>query len=129
MRHGIWPINPFAAPEIVRLAESLPAEWRSGKHLLRERLVRTGFSRDVSHPESHETFQEVLDMAMSRHGSSLLRRLLDQGSLLVEGGYLNAEKLYRSANEFGDTGDRTFDVYRPLILEMGLRSLQGRTLV
>lgn len=26
MRHGIWPVNPFAAPEVVRLAESLPAE-------------------------------------------------------------------------------------------------------
>lgn len=129
MRHGIWPINPFAAPEVVRLAESLPAEWRSGKHLLRSRLARAGFSSDVSHPEKHETFQEVLDLAMRDHGSSLLQQLLDEGSLLVEDGYLDAGELYRSAKEFEATGNRTFDVYRPLILEVGLRSLQGRTWV
>ena len=129
MRHGIWPINPFAAPEVVRLAESLPAEWRSGKHLLRSRLARAGFSSDVSHPEKHETFQDVLDLAMRRHGSSLLQQLLDEGSLLAEDGYLDAGELYRSAKEFEATGNRTFDLYRPLILEVGLRSLQGRTWV
>lgn len=66
---------------------------------------------------------------MRRHGSRLPRGLLDEGALLVEDGYLNAEELYRSAAEFEATGDRTFDVYRPLILEVGLRSLRGRTRV
>ena len=129
MRHGIWPITPFAAPEVVRLAESLPAEWRLGKRLLRDRLGRAGFSSDVSHPALKETFQEVLDLSMRRHGSPLLQELLDEGALLVEEGYLDAGELYQSAKEFEATGDRTFDVYRPLILEVGLRSLQGRTRV
>ncbi|WP_017616401.1 asparagine synthetase B family protein [Nocardiopsis salina] len=129
MRHGIWPITPFAAPEVVRLAESLPAEWRSDKRLLRDRLARAGFSRDVSHPELKETFQEVLDLSMRRHGSRLLRDLLDEGALLVEEGYLDGEELHRSAAEFEATGGRTFDVYRPLILEVGVRSLRGRTRV
>jgi asparagine synthase (glutamine-hydrolysing) len=126
MRHGIWPINPFAAPEIVRLAESLPAGWRHRKRLLRDRLVRLGFSQEVSHPERPENFQHILDTAMRRHGVDHLLEVLDRGSLLVDDGYLDADELARAATEFKAAGARMFDVYRPLILETGLASLQAR---
>lgn len=126
MRHGIWPINPFAAPEVVRLAESLPAEWRHRKRLLCDRVARCGFSQDVSHPDLPENFQHILDAAMRRHGVDLLLEVLDRGSLLVEDGYLDADELVHAATEFKATGARTFDVYRPLILETGLASLQAR---
>ncbi|KOX13869.1 hypothetical protein [Nocardiopsis sp. NRRL B-16309] len=126
MRHGIWPINPFAAPEVVRLAESLPAEWRHRKRLLRDRLTRCGFSREVSHPVMPENFQDILDTAMRRHGTDHLLDTLDRGSLLVDDGYLDADELAHAATEFKTSGERTFDVYRPLILETGLASLQAR---
>lgn len=126
MRHGIWPINPFAAPEIVRLAESLPAQWRYRKRLLRERLARCGFSQDVSYPQLPENFQDILDTAMRRHGADHLLEVLDRGALLVDDGYLDKGELTRAASEFKATGARTFDVYRPLILETGLASLQAR---
>lgn len=124
MRHGIWPINPFAAPEIVRLAESLPAQWRHRKRLLRDRLTRLGLSPEVSHPALPENFQHVLDMAMRRHGVDLLLEVLARGSLLVDDGYLDEDELTHAADEFKSTGARTFDVYRPLVLETGLASLQ-----
>lgn len=126
MRHGIWPINPLAAPEVVRLAESLPAEWRHRKRLLRDRLTHLGFSQEVSNPKSAENFQQILDAAMRRHGVDHLIETLDHGSLLVEDGYLDEIELRRSAKEFKATGARVFDVYRPLILETGLASLQAR---
>lgn len=53
-------------------------------------------------------------------------RVLDGGALLVEDGYLDEAELRSSAQEFMATGERTFDVYRPLILETGLASLQAR---
>lgn len=126
MRHGIWPINPFAAPEVVRLAESLPCEWRHRERLLRDRLTRCGFSQDVSHPKSPENFQGILDTAMRRHGADLLLEVLDRGSLLVEDGCFGADELTCAATAFKATGSRMFDVYRPLILETGLASLQAR---
>jgi hypothetical protein len=125
MRHGIWPVNPLVAPEIVRLAESLPASWRAGKHLLRERLSRAGFSRDVTHPHMPENFQATLDSAMRRHGAALLENVVDQGALLVQEGYLDEAELRRAADTFIRTGDRLYDVYRPLILETGLISIRG----
>ncbi|WP_155989185.1 hypothetical protein [Nocardiopsis sp. CNT312] len=125
MRHGIWPINPFAAPEIVRLAESLPSAWRVGKRLLRERLGRAGFSQDVTHPRSPENFQHILDTAMIRHGVGHLTDILDRGALLVGDGYLDEFELRRSARGFQAAGKRTFDVYRPLMLESALVSLQA----
>ncbi|GAA3721114.1 asparagine synthase (glutamine-hydrolyzing) [Spinactinospora alkalitolerans] len=127
MERGLWPINPLAAPEIVRLAESLPAEWRTRKRLLRDRLHRCGFSDDVVHPRLPENFQHILDTAMRRHGIPMLEMLLDGGAWLVQDGYLDEAELSRAARVFARTGDRTFDVYRPLMLETGLRRLNGRS--
>ncbi|RCV48063.1 hypothetical protein [Marinitenerispora sediminis] len=123
MKRGLWPINPLAAPSIVRLAESLAAPWRAKKHLLRERLRHRGFSTDVVHPELPENFQHILDLAMRRHGAALLEHLVDEGARLVADGYLDETELRRAARTFAVTGRRTFDVYRPLMLEMALRSL------
>lgn len=62
---------------------------------------------------------------MRRHGVDHLLEALGRGSLLVDDGYLDEAELRRSANEFKATGARTFDVYRALILETGLVSLQA----
>ncbi|WP_301173695.1 hypothetical protein [Actinomadura geliboluensis] len=126
MRRGLWPINPLAAPQIVRLAESLPAYWRTKKRLFRDRLTRLGFPREVVHPPLPENFQHILDLAMRRHGVTLLESLLDNGSRLVADGYLDEAELRRACRCFAATGQRTYEVYRPLILEAGLRSLSRR---
>lgn len=126
MRRGLWPINPLAAPQIVRLAESLPASWRTKKRLFRDRLTRLGFSQEVVHPPLPENFQHILDLAMRRHGVTLLESLLDDGSRLVADGYLDEAELRRACRCFAATGQRTYEVYRPLILEAGLRSLSLR---
>ncbi|WP_067466124.1 hypothetical protein [Actinomadura macra] len=123
MRRGLWPINPLAAPQFVRLTESLPAPWRAGKRLLRDRLTRRGFSREVTHPPLQENFQHILDLAMRRHGVALLESLLDDRSWLVAEGYLDEGELRRACRCFAATGQRTYEIYRPLILEAGLRSL------
>ncbi|WP_304452538.1 hypothetical protein [Nocardiopsis sp. YSL2] len=73
-----------------------------------------------------ENFQDILDTAMRRHGTDHLLDTLDRGSLLVDDGYLDADELAHAATEFKTSGERTFDVYRPLILETGLASLQAR---
>ncbi len=128
MRRGLWPINPLAAPQIVRLAESLPAYWRTKKRLFRDRLTRLGFPREVVRPPLPENFQHILDLSMRRHGVTLLESLLDEGARLVEDGYLDEAELRRACKCFAATGQRTYEVYRPLILEAGLRSLSRRPL-
>ncbi|MFW5415254.1 hypothetical protein J0910_01095 [Nocardiopsis sp. CNT-189] len=128
MRRGLWPINPMAAPGFVRLAESLPAAWRADKRLLRSRLRAAGFSRDAAHPQLAENFQHILNTAMDRHGVCKLTDLLDEGSVLVQEGFLGEAELRRAARRFAGTGDhRLYEVYRPLMLETALRSLRRRS--
>ncbi|MEU8308918.1 hypothetical protein AB0C84_35690 [Actinomadura sp. NPDC048955] len=79
--------------------------------------------QEVVHPPLPENFQHILDLAMRRHGVTLLESLLDDGSRLVADGYLDEAELRRACMCFAATGQRTFEVYRPLILEVGLRSL------
>ncbi|MFI0446621.1 hypothetical protein [Actinomadura sp. 6N118] len=60
---------------------------------------------------------------MRRHGAVLLEALLDNGARLVTDGFLDEVELRRAARCFAATGQRIYEVYRPLMLEAGLRSL------
>jgi hypothetical protein len=60
---------------------------------------------------------------MRHHGTALLERLLDDGSHLVAAGLLDEAEVRSACRAFTATGDRIYEVYRPLMLEAGLRSL------
>jgi len=49
-----------------------------------------------------------------------------RGSLLADDGYRDADEPAHAATECTPSGQRTFDVNRPLILETGPASLQAR---
>jgi asparagine synthase (glutamine-hydrolysing) len=51
LTQGLWPIAPLAQPNLLRLGESLPVEWRAGKTLFARRLARAGFSPALTHPD------------------------------------------------------------------------------
>lgn len=125
MKRGLWPINPLAAPTVVRLAESLPTPWRAGKHLLRQRLADTGFSADVVRPSLQENFHHILRTAMKRHGAHMLEDILDDGALLVSRGYLDERELRTALRVFTSTGKRLYEVSRPLMLELALRGFSN----
>lgn len=61
---------------------------------------------------------------MRRHGVGILEGILDRGSLMVEDRYLDEVELRRAATRFPVSGERVYDVYRPVILESGLASLK-----
>ena len=123
MRHGLWPFSPLADPEALRLGESLPAAWRLRKRLLRERLGRLGLSDDVLHPTLNEQFGPAIEAAMRRDGIPLLRRYLRSGAILTEYGYLDRGRLLSACNRAEATGGAE-SLYRPLMLEAALRSMQ-----
>lgn len=123
MRHGLWPVSPLAAPEVLRLCESLPIEWRLRKRLLRERLARLGLSDDVLYPALNEQFGPTIEAAMRSDGIPLLRRYLQEGALLTEYGYLDRGRLLAACDRAEATGGAE-SLYRPLMLEIALRSMQ-----
>ncbi|WP_030561538.1 asparagine synthase-related protein [Streptomyces aureocirculatus] len=122
MRHGLWPISPLAAPPVLRFVQSLPHKWRRDKFLLRELLRQAGYPQDVVRPPVPENFREICDSAMHRHGVPLLERLLPD-LLLAEAGLIAPESLAEACAAVAATGLDGRELYRPLALEVSLRSL------
>ncbi|MFC9688547.1 asparagine synthase-related protein [Kribbella sp. NPDC056951] len=124
LRHGLWPVAPLADPELLRFAESLPLQWRVGKHLLRLRLTRAGFGSEVTRPAVAESFSDTMELALRRHGLAMAREML-QGSILVDAGYVDECGLagvVRCAERGGAVPDLLYDT---LAVERGLRSMVG----
>ncbi|TDD40309.1 asparagine synthase-related protein [Saccharopolyspora elongata] len=122
---GLWPLSPLAAPALVRFAEQLPVRWRRSKRFLRQRLARAGLPRSVTHPDRTETFLGVMHLGLRHHGIPLARRLLRDGMLLVDNGFVNPPALAAALDE-AEASDRVPGVLcDTLITEMSLRSLLG----
>ncbi|MFG2820173.1 asparagine synthase-related protein [Kitasatospora sp. NPDC048365] len=89
LRRGIWPMHPLTDPTLVRLCEWLPKEWRGRKRLMREIISRTGMSSLVARPPLPENFEGVIVPAMRRYGAPRIRRILADGSPLIDAGLLD----------------------------------------
>ncbi|MFJ1552729.1 hypothetical protein [Streptomyces mirabilis] len=93
LRAGLWPLYPLADPAMWRFGQWLPFSWRRNKHLARVRLQRLGFDLEVTHPPLRENFHDVLHQALSRFGPITILRMLDTGSPLIEGQFVDADEL------------------------------------
>ncbi len=104
LRAGIWPLHPFATPAMVQLGEWLPLCWRDFKQLQRRRLARLGLGDDVVHPRHRESFAEIVQNALTRHGVRLLADMLAHGSPLFDDKLIDPDALTqaRARLEAGD---------------------------
>lgn len=93
LRHGLWPMHPFADPSMVELGEQLPFAWRELKQLQRRRLASLGMSEDVVHPAERESFAEVIEAALIGHAPKLFARMLSEGSPLFDEGLVDPDGL------------------------------------
>ncbi|MEV2277889.1 asparagine synthase-related protein [Nocardiopsis sp. NPDC049922] len=96
LRHGLWPVHPFADSGMVALGEQLPYAWREFKQLQRCRLAALGMSEDVVHPVERESFAEVIEASLTTHAPKLFARMLAEGSVLFEEGLVDPDGLRRS---------------------------------
>jgi asparagine synthase (glutamine-hydrolysing) len=103
LKRGMWPVHPLTEPALVRLCEWMPVSWRENKRLLRERIGRHGLASEIAHPPIPENFGNIMTIAMRRHGAVRLRRLLDEGSPLLDSRLLDPQALRAVADRL-DTG-------------------------
>jgi asparagine synthase (glutamine-hydrolysing) len=122
LTQGLWPIAPLAQPNVLRLGESLPVEWRAGTTLFARRLARAGFGPALTHPDQPATFTHAMTLAMRTHAPRLLRRMRER-SILADLGYLDPTRL-------PTLDDRTHSravvpplLYDTLAIEAGLRAM------
>ncbi|WDZ93319.1 asparagine synthase-related protein [Nocardiopsis sp. HUAS JQ3] len=97
LREGLWPVHPFADPDMVELGEQLPFAWRELKQLQRRRLQALGMSDDVVHQVERESFAEVIQHALISHAPPLFARMLADGSPLFDDGLVDPDGLRAAA--------------------------------
>jgi asparagine synthase (glutamine-hydrolysing) len=127
LRKGVWSIAPLRAPEVVAFCRRLPREWREGRRVQREFLLRAGCSRDLAYPKSTETFEPVMQRSLRVTAAAFLDSLFRE-SRLAEQGFVHADKLVAAYQEYvGSGGADMGDVFaRTAILELTIRSIEAR---
>ena len=93
LRAGLWPVHPFAHRALVELGDQLPFYWRELKQLQRRHLATFGLSHDACNPTERESFAELVQESLTVNGLPLLRRILDEGSPLIEARLLDPDGL------------------------------------
>ncbi|HZN18673.1 MAG TPA: asparagine synthase-related protein [Micromonosporaceae bacterium] len=122
LRRGVWPVNPLAAPELVRFCEWLPVGWRSDRCLLRSRLARAGLAPQWSRPALPENFAHVMACGLTQYALPLLPDLM-AGSRLAALGVINPVAVLDAAARYRAGRGTGSGLYEIVNLELALRGL------
>lgn len=124
LRAGIWPVHPYADPELIAFGECLPVEWRRYKRLHRERLNHLGCVGEVLRPPLTENFAEVMRESIRRHGLGHLTTMLTEGSPLIEQGFIDADGLATTRDRLaaGRFEDRDTELYAAIAVDLAVRA-------
>jgi hypothetical protein len=92
LRRGIWPVYPYAVPELVAFCRSLPKEWRADRRLQRSYLERRGFGEAVVRPQPPESFLPLRDRIFAGRPARHIRSMF-AAPLLAEHGLVDPGRL------------------------------------
>ncbi len=125
LRAGVWPLYPYATPELVDFCRSLPVQWRQGRRLQRDYLASQGLPKEVWRPAQPETFLPLLHQGMRQDARARIERMfadsaLSRAGLVDPGRLMDAYRRY-CADEPGHEMDALLPA---LVLEMTLRALR-----
>lgn len=126
LRVGIWPVHPLADPDLVTFGEWLPADWRFRKRLHRARLAAAGCTPAWLDPPLPENFTPVMRQALHAHGFAHLRRILADGSPLIERGFVDPDGLRAAHDRIVATGfaPRDTELHTVIVMDLALRSFR-----
>lgn len=124
LRAGMWPAHPLADPQLIRFGEWLPKDWRWLKRLFRARLERRGCHGELIHPPLSENFAPVMREGLRRYGVAHVDVMLNDGSPLIDGGYLRPDGLAAARGRIaaGEYVDRDAELCAALALDQTLRA-------
>lgn len=124
LRAGVWPLYPYATPELVAFCRSLPPEWRRGRRLQREYLAMHGLTEEVYRPELPESFLPLLDRAMRQDARGEIEALF-KDSRLAEAGLVDTPRLLAAYGRYcsGEDLSESDFLLEAVVLELTLRTL------
>ncbi|MGV9337457.1 asparagine synthase-related protein [Streptomyces sp. NPDC003688] len=125
-RRGLWTVAPFTDADMVRFGRRLPAGWKTDKRLLHRRLAARGLPEEVVNPPLRENFGHLMNAAVHRHATGLLRGW-GRELHLIEQGYLDAavlaETVERAAVSPEEAAPYRTGLYLITAVELALRAL------
>ncbi|MFG3117463.1 asparagine synthase-related protein [Streptomyces sp. NPDC048197] len=125
-RRGLWTVAPFTDHELVRFGQRLPLEWKRDKRLLTERFAARGLPDEVVHPVLRENFGHLMETAVHKYATGLLRGW-GKDLHLVEQGYLHAalfaETVERAALSPTEAAPYRMGLFLVTAIELALRTL------
>jgi asparagine synthase (glutamine-hydrolysing) len=127
LRKGLWSISPLCAPEVVAFCRRLPREWREGRRVQREFLLRAGCSRDLAYPQSTENFVPVMQRSLRVTAAAFVGSLFRESRLAAQG-FVHADRLVTAYQEYVESGGADMEglFYDAAILELTIRSIEAR---
>lgn len=125
LRAGIWPLYPYATPEIVEFCRSLPVEWRRDRRLQRHYLQSAGLPASVYRPEIPESFTPLIDQTLRKDAYGLITGLFSD-SRLAERGLVERDALLRAYERYCTTDywAESDALLEAVVLELTLRTIE-----
>jgi asparagine synthase (glutamine-hydrolysing) len=126
LRHGIWPVHPLSAPELVELCARLPAAWRWDRRLSRLLLTQHGFPGAVVDAGESDDFTPVLARGMRRAWPEYLVHLWPD-SRLADLGWVDPGRLVSGFTRWAAGGppEGVVPYYAAVVLERTLRGVEA----
>lgn len=123
LRRGVWPVDPFCTPEVIRFCRSLPESWRTKKQLERAFLTKKGCSANVAYPASTESFDYFMESSLRGASRDTICEAMQQSVLNRTGNIDSALFLrrYDSYCQDAEMNDEALFFYSVAILEMTLQ--------
>ncbi len=128
LRRGVWPVDPFCTPEVIRFCRSLPESWRRNRMLERKFLSKKGCSEDVTFPKSTETFTYFMESSLREKSNIIIRKAM-QDSILNQKGNISSElylQLYNDYCKGKEMKETAVYFYSAAIMEMTLQCAETR---
>ncbi|MGE0199678.1 MAG: asparagine synthase-related protein [Candidatus Melainabacteria bacterium] len=94
LNQGLWLCHPLLRNHVLAFMRSLPVEWRIKKRVLRETLLRLGFSREYAYPALLPAGQNDMLLEFQQDRPPMVLELF-QESRLADLGYLDRDGLLR----------------------------------
>ncbi|MEO9005037.1 MAG: asparagine synthase-related protein [Ginsengibacter sp.] len=127
LSQNIWPVSPYATPELIMFCRSLPFSWRKNRRLQRQFLSEAGCSQQITHPEQPDNFRSVMTFALQKSASDINK--LFQNSVLAELGYIDPKKFKDALNDHlkhqQNSKHSDVDFYTVIALEYAVSALDS----
>jgi asparagine synthase (glutamine-hydrolysing) len=133
IRHGIWPVSPYADAELYKYCQGLPAHSRANKNILRAYHAAYGFPEVIYHPKQNEHFGEFFDKSFSSGKYDGIINQMAADSLTAKLGYVDPgallEAYHSCKQQLSQENDRwSFHIYAWLNAEINLHLGLARTI-